>query len=432
MTAQAFVSQLGWVLVDFLWQGALVGCATALLLTAMRNACAGSRYLVACGGLLLCLLWPATALVLRLSGGSEAAAGAALPLGQWLAGGGEAQAAGWTAMLQDSLSWIVGAWAFCAALLALRMALGLLWVRQAARRRAADAHWQARLATLAQAFGIERKVELRVVEDLASPVTAGWLKPVVLVPAALLTGMPAQLLEALLAHELAHVKRCDYLVNLAQNVIETLLFYHPAVWWISHRIRVEREHIADDLAARTLGEPRRLALALSELEKHQFSTHHLAQAANGGDLMQRIKRLVRPDTQALSWKAAIPVLGLAAACIAGCAQTPATPQEPAASAASAAPAAAAVTTKALARFETCAKPHYPAEALAKRVEGTVTLRFRIEADGSVSQALVQKSSGDASLDEAARVAIAKCSFTPATVNGKPEAAWVPVQYVWKT
>lgn len=428
MTAQALVSQLGWVLVDFLWQGALIGCATALLLTALRNARAESRYLVACSGLLLCLLWPAAALVLRLSGGSEAAAGAALPLGQWLAGGGEAQAAGWTGMLQESLSWIVGAWAFCAAALALRMALGLLWVRHAARRHETHIQWQARLAALAQSFGIERKVELRVVADLASPVTAGWLKPVVLVPAALLTGMPAHLLEALLAHELAHVKRCDYLVNLIQNVIETQLFYHPAVWWISHRIRVEREHIADDLAARTLGEPRRLALALSELEKHQFSTHHLAQAANGGDLMQRIKRLVRPDTQALSWKAAIPVLGLAAACIAGCAQTPTTPQEPAAAAAS----AEAVTTKALARFDTCAKPHYPAEALARRVEGTVTLRFRIEADGSVSQALVQKSSGDASLDEAARVAIAKCSFTPATVNGKPAAAWVPVQYVWKT
>ena len=433
MTAQAFIAQLGWVLVDFLWQGVLIGCAAAVLLTALRNARAESRYLVACSALLLCLLWPATALVLRLTDGGEAAGAAALPLGQWLASQGDAQAAGWTGLLQGSLSWIVGAWAFCAGALALRMALGLLWVRQAARAQATDAQWQARLASMARGFGIARQVRLQVVEGLASPVTAGWLKPVVLVPAALLTGMPAQLLEALLAHELAHVRRCDYLVNLAQGVIESLLFYHPAVWWISHRIRVEREHIADDLAANSLGEPRRLALALSELEKRQFSTHDLAQAANGGDLMQRIKRLVRPDTQALNWKAAIPVLGLAAACIAGCAHTPAATQGPAQE-----PAAAAETvasdpsaTKALARFDTCAKPHYPAEALAKRLEGTVTLRFRIEADGSVSQSLVQQSSGDASLDEAARVAIAKCTFTPATVNGKPQAAWVPVQYVWK-
>lgn len=149
--------------------------------------------------------------------------------------------------------------------------------------------------------------------------------------------------------------------------------------------------------------------------------------------MQRIKRLLRPDTQALNWKAAIPVLGLAAACIAGCAQTPAAVQAPAQAQAAAPDSIAGTpdTTRALARFDTCAKPEYTPEALAKRVEGTVTLRFRIEADGSVSQALVQNSSGDASLDEAARVAIAKCTFTPATVNGKAQAAWVPVQYVWK-
>ncbi|XYJ12412.1 M56 family metallopeptidase [Telluria sp. B2] len=429
MTAQAFVSQLGWVLVDFLWQGALIGCATAVLLTALRNARAESRYLVACSALLLCLLWPATALVLRLSNGGDAAGAPALPLGQWLASRGEAHAAGWTALLQDSLSWIVGAWAFCVAALALRMALGLLWVRQAARAQATHTQWQARLTSMARGFGIARQVRLRVVEGLASPVTAGWLKPVVLVPAVLVTGMPAQLLEALLAHELAHVRRCDYLVNLAQGAIESLLFYHPAVWWISHRIRVEREHIADDLAARSLGEPRRLAQALSELEKRQFSTHDLAQAANGGDLMQRIKRLVRPDTQASSWKAAIPVLGLAVACIAGCAQTPTASQETAA--AHDTVAGNPNATRALARFDTCAKPEYTPEALAKRAQGTVSLRFRVEADGSVSQANVVQSSGDASLDEAARVAIAKCTFTPATVNGKAQAAWVPVQYVWQ-
>jgi len=428
MTAQAFVAQLGWVLVDFLWQGALIGCATALLLTALRNARAEARYLVACGGLLVCLLWPATALVLRLAGDDAAATSAALLLGQWLADGGAGQAGGWNGLLQGSLSWIVGAWACCAALLALRMVFGLLWVRQAARGHGIDAHWQARLSGMARGFGIARQVGLRVVEDLASPVTAGWLRPVVLVPAALVTGMPAHLLEALLAHELAHVRRCDYLVNLVQSAIETLLFYHPAVWWISHRIRVEREHIADDLAASALGEPRRLALALSELEKLQFSHHHLAQAANGGDLMQRIKRLVRPDTEALNWKAAIPVLGLAVACIAGCAQTPAAVQEPATTHDTVAGNPNA--TRALAQFHTCAKPQYTPEALARRAEGTVSLSFRVEADGTVSQANVVKSSGDVSLDEAARVAIAKCRFTPATVNGKAQAAWVPVQYVW--
>jgi len=419
MTLPMFVSQLGWVLLDFVWQGALVGCETALLLLALRNARAETRYLVACSGLLLCLLWPAATLVLRLSHGADAGAGA-LPLGPLLAGGAT-QADGWRDILQGNLSWVVGAWALCAAALALRMVLGLLWIGRAARRDSGNAQWQARLDRLAHGFGIARGVRLQVVDGLASPVTAGWWKPVVLVPASLVSGMPPQLLEALLAHELAHVRRCDYLVNLVQSVIETLLFYHPAVWWISHRIRVEREHIADDLAARRIGEPRRLALALSELEKLQFSNNTLAMAANGGDLMQRIKRLVRPtpDMQALNWKAAIPVLGLAATMLVGCAQTPVADS-----------AADAVTTPPLAQFNSCAKPMYPAEALAKRLQGTVTLQFKVETDGSVQDSKVMKSSGDASLDEAARVAIAKCTFTPATVNGKPKAAWAPVQYVW--
>ena len=419
MTLPMFVSQLGWVLLDFVWQGALVGCETALLLLALRNARAETRYLVACSGLLLCLLWPAATLALRLSHGADAGA-SALPLGPLLAGGAT-QADGWRDILQGNLSWVVGAWALCAAALALRMVLGLLWIGRAARRDSGNAQWQARLDRLAHGFGIARGVRLQVVDGLASPVTAGWWKPVVLVPASLVSGMPPQLLEALLAHELAHVRRCDYLVNLVQSVIETLLFYHPAVWWISHRIRVEREHIADDLAARRIGEPRRLALALSELEKLQFSNNTLAMAANGGDLMQRIKRLVRPtpDMQALNWKAAIPVLGLAATMLVGCAQTPVADS-----------AADAVTTPPLAQFNSCAKPMYPAEALAKRLQGTVTLQFKVEPDGSVQDSKVMKSSGDASLDEAARVAIAKCTFTPATVNGKPKAAWAPVQYVW--
>lgn len=417
MTLQILVSQLGWVLLDFVWQGALIGCETALLLLALRNARAETRYLVACGGLLLCLVWPAATLVLRLSHGADTDA-AALPLGQLLAGGA-VQANTWRDTLQGNLYWVVGAWACCAAALALRMVLGLLWIGRAARRDSGNAQWQARLDTLARGVGIARAVRLRIIDGLASPVTAGWWKPVVLVPAAMVSGMPPQLLEALLAHELAHVRRCDYLVNLVQSVIETLLFYHPAVWWISHRIRVEREHIADDLAARQIGEPRRLALALSELEKLQFSNNKLAMAANGGDLMQRIKRLVRPDTQALNWKAALPVLGLSATLLVGCAQTPVADS-----------AADAVTTPPLAQFNSCAKPMYPADALAKRLQGTVTLQFKVEADGSVQDSKVMKSSGDASLDEAARVAIAKCTFTPATVNGKPKAAWAPVQYVW--
>jgi D-alanyl-D-alanine endopeptidase (penicillin-binding protein 7) len=417
MSAATFIGHLGWTLVHFAWQGAVIGCAAAIALILMRNAKPEHRYTVACVALLLCLAWPAFDLAMRLT-----SAEVALTAPQQMTGLVPAPlAAGdeWRVYLQRNLGWIVGCWAACAAALAIRMALGLLWVRQAGRQRDGAPHWQAQLDRLARQFGITRAVRLRVVEHLPSPITAGWLRPVVLVPASLISGMPPQLLEALLAHELAHVKRFDYLVNLGQNVIETLLFYHPAVWWISNRIRVEREQIADDFAARQLGEPRRLALALSELERFQFSTHHLAQAANGGDLMSRIKRLVRPDTQALNWKAAIPVLGLVAASMAMFAH--ATP---------AAQGVGSTHTTAVAKFDSCAKPVYPRDALQKKQTGTVSLAFLVGADGKVKESKVSQSSGYPSLDEAAHVALTKCTFKPATQNGKAVQEWTAVQYVW--
>ncbi len=311
---------LAWALIDFLWQGLLVGWAAALLLAAMRKARPQARYAVACGALLLCAALPLAGTVQRLAQAESGSVTTLLPLAGADAAPAAVQSmvleagrlAGWEAALQERLPLVVLFWAVGAGLLALRMLLGLAWVRQRSRpgRYQVDAAWQARLDELARRMGIGRRVVLGLVDDLTSPVTAGWWRPVVLVPASLVSGMPPQLLEALLAHELAHVRRCDYVVNLIQSAIEILLFYHPAVWWLSNRIREEREQIADDVAASTLGEPRRLALALSELDLFQF-TPTVVPAAHGGNLMSRIKRLVRPEAEALNWKLALPILGLA-------------------------------------------------------------------------------------------------------------------------
>jgi bla regulator protein BlaR1 len=421
MTTPMLVSAVGWTLVHFLWQGALVGCVTAVGLALLRNAQPGQRYLLACSALLLCLLWPALELWQGLHE-AHATAGKAVETARLLGVGSATADAHWLGMLQSRLAWIVVAWAACALALALRMALGLFWINRVARHNAPDRHWQRKLDQLALQIGVTRAVRLRVVDCLASPVTAGWWRPVVLVPASLLSGMPPDLLEALLAHEMAHVKRFDYLVNLGQNVVETLLFYHPAVWWISHRVRVEREQIADDIAARALGEPRRLARALSELEQFQFSPHHLAQAANGGDLMSRIKRLVRPDPQAANWKAAVPVLGLAALCIGMVACSSPGQQQ--------AQAPARTSTRALADFTSCKKPVWPLADLRAEHQGPVTLRFLINADGTVADSEIKKSSGYPSLDEAARTGIARCHFKPATRDGQPVQDWMQMMYVW--
>jgi D-alanyl-D-alanine endopeptidase (penicillin-binding protein 7) len=421
MSGPALIAALGWTLVHFVWQGALIGCAVAVLLVALRNARPETRYALACLGLLLCLAWPAVDLALLLNAGSGAARGG-LFLGAAGAAASGTDAGGLLPWLGQNLGWIVALWAGCAGALGLRMAVGLLWIGRAARVQACDPAWQARLSRLAERCGIQRELRLRVVDGLASPITAGWWRPVVLVPASLVAGMPPQLLEALLAHELGHVRRHDYLVNLVQNVIETLLFYHPAVWWLSRRVRAEREQIADDFAARHLGEPRRLALALSELEKLQFSSHHLAQAANGGDLMARIRRLLRPDVQALNWKAAVPVLGLAVVCAAS-AHAPANRLKVATD-------AAGISQQAIANFNSCRKPEYPQADLAAGHQGTVTVDFLIDADGVVADSAIARSSGYASMDEAARGALLKCRFSPALKNGQAVKEWTKVQYVW--
>jgi beta-lactamase regulating signal transducer with metallopeptidase domain/predicted nucleic acid-binding Zn-ribbon protein len=376
----SFVSILGWALVHFLWQGLLVGMATAIALMLLRNARPQARYAVGCIALALCMALPlvgvwrglhAAASIGDVSMTGALASNAAItatvvdPVFM-------ATSAPWQSTLQGQLPWIVALWSIGAGLLALRMAMGMMWIGRAGRARsgANDLQWQARLDRMALAFGIHRDIRLHVVIDLDSPVAARWWRPMVLVPAAIIARMPADLLEALLAHELAHIKRHDYLVNLVQSAIEALLFYHPVVWWLSKQIRIEREQIADDLAAQALGEPRRLALALQQLDliqheharktrlQHGHAIHpntHLAPAAHGGNLMSRIQRLIRPNQHALSWRMALPIIGLAAVCLtvyahdstpalAKAASTTSTPAIATARAASVAPALAGPTT----------------------------------------------------------------------------------------
>jgi len=382
----AVIPALGWSLLHFLWQGLLIGCVAALLLHALRNARPQARYLVACTALLLCAALPLANFAWRLADAYdtgyvlpaplEASAIAAIP---GAADGMAAETAlvdvdamaSWEYLLRRQMPWLVLLWAAGAALMTLRLSLGLQWVRVRTlpNHYHADATWQARATALARRMGIRRAVRLGISDDaLEGPITAGILRPIVLLPASLVSGLPPDLLEALLAHELAHVRRHDYLVNLVQSGIEIFLFYHPSVWMLSQCIRREREQIADDLAASTLGEPRRLALALSELDKFQFTTNHFAApAANGGDLMSRIKRLIRPDAQPLSWKMATPLLGIFAAFAALYAHAmPQAVSLPAASAV-AAPAALAAPAPDAAEAPAAAPDAAPAPAAAMHV-----------------------------------------------------------------
>lgn len=331
-TMQVLMPALAGVLVRFVWQGAAIGALAWLALALLRDARPQLRYAVACLALLSCLLVPAVELVRAFAapaiGGAAPASqpqpqpAFAVPAGDagGLAGvggfGGFDLALPALAVPDTATPWIVAAWAAGVLVLSLRMALGLLWIRRL-RRNGSDAAndaWQARVDRIAARMGIARGVALRLVPGAGTPLTAGWLRPVVLLPVAVASRLPVELVEALLAHELAHVRRHDYLVNLLQGVVEALLFYHPVVWWLSRRVRAERELVADDLAAAAIGNRRRLALALSELERcipgDTVALPHLAPAAQGGQLMPRIQHLIRPQRRSAGALFALPLAGL--------------------------------------------------------------------------------------------------------------------------
>jgi D-alanyl-D-alanine endopeptidase (penicillin-binding protein 7) len=421
----AVVPALGWSLIHFVWQGALIGMVTVLVLLVLHDAKPQLRYLIACCALALCAALPLVGVFAHLSGtpdgllqrtevlAAAATQGSATELGSWL---------------QSRLNWIVGLWTLIASLFAARIAFGLAWIQRASRHArfySEQSAWQQRLDRMATQFSITRAIVLRVVEDLETPVAAGCWRPVVLVPAAMLTGLPTDLLEALLAHELAHIKRLDYLVNLLQSLVEVALFYHPAVWWISRQIRIEREHVADDLAAAMLGEPRRLALALHGLAEFQSPSHSFAISANGGNLMNRIKRLIRPEVHVLSWKVMATLIGLVLAGMAMCIQA-------ATSGAGAGAGPAVAGTVAGQIIEAgCKKPMYPAESLRKEETGAVTMQFLVDVGGHVIDSKVTRSSGYEALDRTAVAGLALCRFAPQTVDGKATQSWVKMQYVWK-
>src|SRR5574343_173949 len=360
---EALVAALGWALLNFIWQGLLIGCSVALAMQLLRRARPQTRYAVACAAMLLCLVLPLASVITSLQQGAldgspskrqsssasgrmldslltalKASEGAAATTAATAASaatagttGGTADAApaGWRVLLQlggalqddserllrQQLPWIVGLWLAGGVLMTLRLLLGLQWVATHTRRSAytINHYWQRRMAMLASRCDMRRDVRLGVAEGIDSPITAGCWRPIILVPASLISGMPPDLLEAVLAHELAHIRRHDYLVNLLQSAIEILLFYHPSVWALSRRIRIEREQIADDLAVDMLGQPQRLAQALAQLDQFQFDSTQLAHAAHGGNLMSRIQRLVRPQSVPASRKLALPLLGLFAA-----------------------------------------------------------------------------------------------------------------------
>jgi beta-lactamase regulating signal transducer with metallopeptidase domain len=299
---------IGWALLHLLWQGLLVAAILAATLALLSRQSANARYLASCGALVLIVaLGAATAYrsyegsgVWGVGSGSKALI---LPVSATDVSSESLSSDSvvshtppptpHTPFLQSHLPQIVLVWMTGVLLLSVRLLFGWLRAHAIARKNAMEAapEWQRAASRLAHALKLRKAVQLLESAAVEVPTVIGWLRPVVLLPAATLTGLSTEQMEMILAHELAHIRRNDFFVNLMQAVVETLLFYHPAVWWISHRIRVEREHCCDDVAVAVSGKPLVYARALTRLEELRIDEAQAFIAANGGSLIGRIRRL---------------------------------------------------------------------------------------------------------------------------------------------
>ena len=297
----------GWTLLHFVWQGTAVGIVAAVGFRLLRTAAPHVRYLLASAAMATMLVAP-LATAARLSSSASAIADSRLTVStvsstptlssdlvpRPVSATSARRTAASRRRLDAVLPAIVLLWLIGVALLQLRLIGGWWRVRRLHRASIATkpSAWQALAKPLAARLGLRRLVHVVEAHAVDIPTVIGWWRPVILLPVGALAGLTPGQADAILVHELAHIRRHDYLVNGLQHVTETLLFYHPAVWWISRRMRIEREHCCDAVVVQLCGDPIDYAEALAELEGGRSRRMALAVAANDGSLVHRIRMLL--------------------------------------------------------------------------------------------------------------------------------------------
>lgn len=292
---------LGWALVHFLWQGLALAALLSVAMTVCRKA--STRYVAAVVTLLLMVAAPIITFVVLWDSASAtspswigAASASAVSLSHRvsaLAPSGAAGAQIPASPRPDALLWFVEAWFLGVLFLSLRTVGGFVLIERMRRKEArpVSAKLNELCVSLQRRLHLDRAIRYCECRRLEAPAVIGWFRPVVLLPLTALTGLSEEQLKAVIAHELAHIRRLDCFVNLFQVAAETLLFYHPAIWWVNKRIRSERENCCDDVAISVCGDAVEYARALTLMEESR-SAPALVMAANRGPLAARVARLL--------------------------------------------------------------------------------------------------------------------------------------------
>jgi beta-lactamase regulating signal transducer with metallopeptidase domain/HEAT repeat protein len=326
-------SVVAWTLLHFVWQGALVAAAAAVGFRSLKGLGPSHRYglgvlalaamailPIVTAARLQSLPEPSSPLFAAITGVPAAGPAAAVPVSSSskvendsatitsvdaptnriksavsvAMTPGRARFREWT---ESAAPHLVRVWLAGVLLFSFRLLMGWLGVRRLARIGVQEPVelLRERFEEISRRFSMSRPVRLIESALVRTPATIGFLRPALLWPVSLHTGLTVSQIDLLLAHELAHLKRHDYLVNVLQTILETALFYHPGVWWLSTRVRDERELCCDDVALEVTGDPHAYAEALLALESWRQDLPVLAAGATGGSLMTRIRRLITVD-----------------------------------------------------------------------------------------------------------------------------------------
>jgi beta-lactamase regulating signal transducer with metallopeptidase domain/sporulation protein YlmC with PRC-barrel domain len=292
------MNALAWSLVHFVWQGAAIAALAAALMHVFKSP--STRYLVGVAALALMLMsFAVTFGVLRGSAGNGAQSSpsgyeAPVAANTWVPDYAPSPSiAAAPAVDGDDFVWVARAWLVGVFALALRIVFGLLVLEHLRRRGLTElpAALVARFRELQRRIGIDRLVRYCECQAVRVPAVIGLFRPIVLIPVRALTGLSPEQLEAVVAHELGHVKRFDVAVNFVQAIAETLFFFHPAMWWLNKRIRADREDCCDDVAVSVTGGKVGYARALAEMASWRAAPH-FAMAATGGPIAARVARLL--------------------------------------------------------------------------------------------------------------------------------------------
>jgi uncharacterized protein (TIGR03435 family) len=296
LLAHPSVQALGRALLHFIWQGSLLALLLWFVRTITPPSAARLRYSAAS---LIMLAMP-IALIVTVTWNSQRAQQSDVPAARFAQ---QAPATTPAERVYDApvsspphagiLGWAVCIWMVGVLLLSAGVAGSWMGIRKLTREGSpALPDLEDALRRLKRRLGVSAPVRLCVSATVQVPTAIGWLRPYILLPVTALTGLSETQIAAILAHELAHIRRRDYLLNSLQTAIETVLFYHPAVWWVGRQMRLEREHCCDDIAVAVCGSAFEYANALAEMEQIRSRIPEPALAATGGDLVGRIQRVL--------------------------------------------------------------------------------------------------------------------------------------------